>query len=102
MAIEKNINGLNYHRIAFAYIGQENISRFVVQSWIDKADRLANEAKAEETYELYKDKLAYSLQSEYYMLNYDKTQENADDEAIKAFYSYMKTIEKYQGAKDVI
>lgn len=101
MAIEKNIEGLTYHRIWFAYIGREPVARFVVQSWATAEDRLTKEPEKSVTHEVVPKYLIDYNTDDYAMYNYDKTKENCENDFVAAFYGYMKAMEEYQGGIDV-
>jgi hypothetical protein len=97
MAI-KNTNG--YHRLSFAYAGNESIARIVVETWKDEGSRLANKGISK-TYEFDKTLLNYEKTADYVMYNYNKSKENCDDRFVTACYEYIKTLEGYEDCEDI-
>jgi len=97
MAI-KNING--YHKISFAYVGNESTARIVVDSWENEEARLTNKGISK-TYEFNKNLLNYEKTADYVMYNYNKSKENCDDRFVTACYEYIKTLEGSEDSEDV-
>jgi hypothetical protein len=97
MAI-KNING--YHRLGFAYLGNESIARIVVETWKNEEARLTTKSTPK-TYEFDKTLLNYEKTADYVMYNFDKTKENCDERFVTACYEYIKTLEGYEDCEDI-
>jgi len=97
MAI-KNVNG--YHRLGFAYLGNESIARIVVETWENEEARLKSKG-IPKTYEFNKNLLNYEKTADYVMYNYNKSKENCDDRFVTACYEYVKTLEGYEDCEDI-
>lgn len=99
MAIQ-NKNG--YHRVGFAYVGNEQTARIVVETWKDKSDRDAEKEPLEIlTYEFNKFELNYFKDDDYVMYNYDKSKENCEDDFVIECYNFIKKLDKYKNSTDI-
>lgn len=93
-------NDKGYHKISFAYLGNELTARIVVETWENEEARLT-EKPVPKTYEFDKIILNYDKTADYVMYNYDKSKENCTDDFVIACYGYVKTLEQYADCIDV-